>query len=224
MTHLFRDRTEAGQLLGRALLQYAHRDDVIVLGLPRGGVPVAFEVAKALKAPLEIFVVRKLGVPGHRELAMGAIATGGVCVLNQEVIAELGIADHTIDEVAAEERIELARRETAYRGHDIPPDLRNKVAILVDDGIATGSTMRAAVRAVRLQKAARIVVAVPTSARPSYDGVKREADEVISLMRPLDFSSVGEWYEDFSQTTDQDVTRLLAEANHNPEFHRLAHR
>jgi putative phosphoribosyl transferase len=201
-------------MLAGALKKYANRNDVIILGLPRGGVPVAFEVASKLNAPLDVFVVRKLGVPGHRELAMGAIATGGVRVLNEEVIAELGLSQLTIDAVAAEEQKELARRELAYRGHDTSPKLQGKTVILVDDGIATGSTMRAAVRAVRLQKPARIVVAVPTAAPSSYAHIKFEADETIALATPADFYAVGQWYEDFAQTTDQDVTRLLAKAGH----------
>jgi putative phosphoribosyl transferase len=216
MRDIFRDRVQAGQLLADRLTKYANRDDVIVLGLPRGGVPVAFEVASKLKAPLDVFVVRKLGVPGHRELAMGAIATGGVRVLNQEVVEGLGISQLTIDAVAAGEQKELARRELAYRGHGTSPKIRGKTVILIDDGIATGSTMRAAVRAVRLQEPARVVVAVPTAARSSYNELKREADEIIALMVPDEFCAVGQWYENFSQTIDEEVTRLLEKAGHSP--------
>jgi predicted phosphoribosyltransferase len=216
MRNLFRDRVHAGQLLANALSQYGHRHDVIVLGLPRGGVPVAFEVASKLNAPLDVFVVRKLGVPGHRELAMGAIATGGVLVLNQEVVDELGISQLTIDAIAVEEQKELARRELAYRGHDASPQLGGKIVILVDDGIATGSTMRAAVRAVRRQQPARIVVAVPTAAPSSYFSLEPEADEVIALMTPEGFYAVGQWYENFSQTSDAEVTALLEKAGHGP--------
>ena len=214
MRNLFRDRAQAGQWLAGALTKFANRNDVIVLGLPRGGVPVAVEVASKLNAPLDVFVVRKLGVPGHRELALGAIATGGVRVLNEELMEGLGISHLTIDAIAAEEQKELARRELVYRGHDSSPKLRDKIVILVDDGIATGSTMCAAVRAVRLQKPARIVVAVPASAPSSYAKLEREADEIIALMTPEGFCAVGQWYEDFSQTTDEEVTRLLASADH----------
>ena len=216
MRELFQDRVQAGQLLADALMKYAHRHDVIVLGLPRGGVPVAFEVASKLKAPLDVFVVRKLGLPGHRELAIGAIATGGVRVLNEEVIAELGLSQLTIDTVALEEQKELTRRELAYRGHGSSPTLRSKIVILVDDGIATGSSMRAAVRAIRLQQPARIVVAVPTAAPSSCAHLQGEADEIIALMTPENFYAVGQWYEDFSQTTDAEVAALLAQAGHAP--------
>jgi len=212
----FRDRVHAGQLLAGALTKYANRDDVIVLGLPRGGMPVAFEVAAALKAPLDVFVVRKLGVPAYRELAMGAIASGGVSVRNEEVLAELGITQRTFNAVAAEEQKELARRELAYRGHDSPPEIRGKIVILVDDGIATGSTIRAGIRALRLQQPASIIVAVPTAAAACCAALEREADELIALITPEDFRAVGEWYEDFSQTTDQEVTHLLAKAGHGP--------
>ena len=216
MRNRFRDRVQAGQLLANALTKYANRDDVIVLGLPRGGVPVAFEVASKLNAPLDVFVVCKLGVPGQRELALGAIATGGVRVLNQEVVDELGISQLTIDAIATEEQKELARRELAYRGHGASPKLRGRIVILVDDGIATGSTMRAAVRAVRRQEPARIVVAVPTAAASACFSLEREADEVIALMKPEEFYAVGQWYENFSQTRDAEVTALLARAGHGP--------
>jgi putative phosphoribosyl transferase len=215
---LFRDRLQAGQLLAAKLMKYANRKDVVVLGLPRGGVPVAFEVAKALHAPLDIFVVRKLGVPGHRELAMGAIATGGVRVLNQEVVQGLGLSQLTIDAVAAEEQQELARREVAYRGHDTAPKIKGQTVILVDDGIATGSTMRAAIKALFKQQPARLIVAVPTSAASSYREIRDQVDEMVALMAPEEFYAVGQWYENFSQTTDEEVTRLLEEAGHGPAF------
>ena len=216
MTKLFRDRTEAGELLADALKHYAGRDDVIVLGLPRGGVPVAFVVARRLKVPLDVFVVRKLGVPDYRELAMGAIATGGVCVINEQVVQQLGISQLTIDAVAADEQEELGRRELAYRGHTGAPILRHKTAILVDDGIATGSTMRAAIQAVRLQHPARVVVAAPTAAPGAFNRLRREADETVILMVPEDFSAVGQFYENFAQTTDEEVTSLLAKARRTP--------
>jgi predicted phosphoribosyltransferase len=212
MRNQFRDRREAGRLLAEELTKHANRSDVIVLGLPRGGVPVAYEVASKLHAPLDVFVVRKLGVPGYRELAMGAIATGGVRVLNKEVVEGLAISQPTIDAIAAEEFKELARREEAYRGHDRAPELRGKIVILVDDGIATGSTMRAAVQAIREQHPARLVVAVPTAARESCFDLRRAVDDIIVLMIPENFHAVGQWYEDFSQTTDVEVTRLLQEA------------
>ncbi|MBI3849085.1 MAG: phosphoribosyltransferase [Verrucomicrobia bacterium] len=216
MKNQFRDRVEGGQLLAAQLAKYANRKDVIVLGLPRGGVPVAFEVARELNAPLDVFVVRKLGVPGHRELAMGAIATGGVRVLNERVVQELGISKETIDAVAAEEHEELKRREVAYRGHGASPVIRGKTVILVDDGIATGSTIRAAVLALRKQHPARLIVAVPTAAASSCHELRRQVDEMLALMAPEEFYAVGQWYEDFSQTTDAEVTRLLELARDRP--------
>jgi putative phosphoribosyl transferase len=217
MRNSFRDRVEAGRLLAAELSEYANREDVIVLGLPRGGVPVAYEVARKLKAPLDVFVVRKLGVPGYRELAMGAIATGGVRVLNEHIVQELGISQETIDAVAAEEERELRRRELAYRGHGASPEIAGKTVILVDDGIATGSTMRAAVQALRQQHPARLVVAVPTAAPSSCREIRHQVDEMIALMTPQEFCAVGQWYEDFSQTTDAEVTRLLEQAGHGPD-------
>ncbi len=214
MRDSFQDRVQSGQLLAKELAAYATRKDVIVLGLPRGGVPVAFEVARKLNAPLDVFVVRKLGVPGHRELAMGAIATGGVRVLNDDVIRSLHIPPELIDSVAAEEERELHRREIAYRGHGASPAISGKSVILVDDGIATGSTMRAAVLALKKQHPARIIIAVPTAAPSSYRDLKHEVGEMIALMVPEEFYAVGQFYEDFSQTTDEEVTRLLEEAGH----------
>jgi putative phosphoribosyl transferase len=212
MRDIFRDRIEAGQLLARELRRYANEANVIVLGLPRGGVPVAFEVAKALRAPLDVFIVRKLGTPGHRELAMGAIATGGVRVLNREVVAGLGIPMKVIDAVTAEEERELKRRELAYRGSYSEPEVRGKTVILIDDGIATGSTMRAGVRALRAQHPARLIVAVPTVAGSTYRQLRPEVDELVALMTPEPFFGVGQWYQDFSQTSDAEVTDLIERA------------
>ncbi len=206
----FRNRTDAGRQLAQKLAAYANRPDVLVLGLPRGGVPVAFEVAQALGAPLDVFVVRKLGVPGHEELAMGAVATGGVRVLNDEIVRGLGISDHEIDAVAARQLQELARRERLYRGDRPPPDVAGRTVILVDDGLATGATMRAAVAALRQQQPARIVIAVPTASPDTSAALKAEADDVVCAMTPEPFFAVGHWYEDFTQTTDDEVRELLA--------------
>jgi predicted phosphoribosyltransferase len=208
----FRDRTEAGQFLAGQLRTYADRDDVLVLGLPRGGIPVAYEVAKALRARLDVFVVRKIGVPGRRELAMGAIATGGVIFRNEEVLRELHIRPAVFEEVVAEESAELHRREQAYRGHAAAPDLRGKIVILVDDGIATGSTMQAAVEAVRHQEPARLVVAAPAAAEQTCARLRPRVDDVVVSICDPDFQSVGQWYVDFYQTTDEEVTELLAHA------------
>jgi len=209
----FRDRREAGQLLATKLTAYANRPDVLVLALPRGGVPVAYEVARALGAPMDIFLVRKLGVPGYEELAMGAIATGGVRVLNDELVGGLRIPDYIIDEVAAWEQQELERRERLYRGDRPVPDVRGRTVILVDDGLATGATMQAAVKALRLQQPARIVVAVPTAAPETCTQLKAVADDVICAITPEPFHAVGLWYEDFSQTTDEEVRDLLAQGS-----------
>jgi predicted phosphoribosyltransferase len=206
----FRDRREAGRLLAARLSAYANRPDVLVLALPRGGVPVAAEVARALGAPLDVFVVRKLGVPGHEEFAFGAIATGGVRVLNEDVVRALQIPDRVIDAVAAREQEELARRERVYRGDRPPLDVRGRTVILVDDGLATGATMHAAIRALRQQQPARIVVAVPTASPESCDELKRVVDDVVCATTLDPFYAVGLWYEDFSQTTDEEVRELLA--------------
>jgi len=206
----FRDRREAGRLLAAQLGAYAKRPDVLVLALPRGGVPVAAEVASALGAPLDVFVVRKLGVPGHEEYALGAIATGGVRVLNEEVVQALRIPDRVIDALAGREQEELARRERVYRGHRPPPDVRGRTVILVDDGLATGATMHAAIRALRQQQPARIVVAVPTASPETCAELKTEVDDIICATTPDPFYAVGLWYEDFSQTTDEEVRELLA--------------
>lgn len=208
----FFNRSEAGQLLAENLSSYANRVDVIVLALPRGGVPVAAEVAKKLNAPLDVFVVRKLGLPGHPELAMGAIASGGVRVFNGEVVNALRISDEVIDAVSAEELIELQRREKAYRADRPALDLEGKTVIVVDDGIATGSTMLAAVAALRQLNAARIVVAAPVIAASTHSQIQCAADEVAAVMVPESFYAVGQWYEDFSQTTDEEVRELLAQA------------
>jgi erythromycin esterase-like protein/predicted phosphoribosyltransferase len=207
---LFRDRREAGRLLATRLTHYANRPDVLVLALPRGGVPVAYEVASALGAPLDVFVVRKLGVPGYEELAMGAVATGGVRVLNDRLVNRLGIPDDMIDAVAAREQQELARRERLYRDGRPPPDVRGRTVILVDDGLATGATMHAAIQALRQQNPARIVVAVPTASPEACEEMKAEVDEVICAITPDPFEAVGLWYRDFSQTTDEEVRALLA--------------
>lgn len=212
----FRNRTEAGQQLARRLMKYSDRPDVIVLALPRGGVPVGYEVAQALHAPLDVFVVRKLGVPGREELAMGAIASGGVRVLNDEVVEALNIPDEIIDGVTSRERRELARRERSYRDDRAAPEVRGRTVILVDDGIATGSTMKAAIEALRHLKAGRIVVAAPTAALGTVREMKPSVDELIAVMTPADFGGVGQWYEDFSQTSDEEVRELLERASQSP--------
>jgi predicted phosphoribosyltransferase len=208
----FYNRTEAGQFLAESLSAYANRDDVVVLALPRGGVPVAAEVAKRLKAPLDVFVVRKLGLPGHPELAMGAIASGGVRVFNGEVVNALRIPDEVIDAVSAEELIELQRREKAYRADRPPLDIEGKTVIVVDDGIATGSTMLAAVSGLRQLNAARIVVAAPVIAASTNSALQSAADEVAAVLAPEHFYAVGQWYQDFDQTSDEEVRDFLAQA------------
>jgi predicted phosphoribosyltransferase len=207
---IYRDRIDAGKQLAARLSDYVNRDDVLVLALPRGGVPVAHEVAKALHAPLDIFLVRKLGVPGHEELAMGAISTGGVRVINADVVDYLRIPARVVDAVVDTELRELARRERLYRGARKEPDVSGKTAILVDDGLATGSTMRAAVEALRQQHPARIVVAVPVSAPETCDEYRMGVDEIICAQTPEFFMGVGKWYSDFSQTTDEEVREILA--------------
>ena len=206
---LFRDRREAGRLLAAKLTAYANRPDVIVLALPRGGVPVADEVARALGAPLDVFVVRKQGVPGSEELAMGAVATGGVRVLNDQLVNRLGIPDHLIDAVAVREGQELARRERLYRGGRPLLDVRDRTVILVDDGLATGATMHAAIAALRQLHPARIVVAVPTASPETCEEMRAEVDDVICAITPEPFQAVGRWYQDFAQTTDEEVQDLL---------------
>ena len=210
MTMHFRDRTEAGQLLAQRLTGYAQRPGVLVLALPRGGVPVAYEVARALNAPLDVFVVRKLGVPGHEELAMGAVASCGARVLNPSVVEALRIPDSVIEQVAAQEFEELARRERTYRDSRPPPEVAGRTIILVDDGIATGATMRAAVAALRQMGAGSIVVATPTVALSTLREMRPEVDDFVAVMTPADFMGVGQWYQDFSQTTDEEVRELLS--------------
>ena len=209
MRDVFRDRREAGRELAGHLRQHAGRNDVVVLALPRGGVPVAYEVAEALDAPLDLFLVRKLGTPGHRELAMGAIASGGVRVLNDEVVQWYNIPPAAIDVVAAEEQRELERREQAYREGRPPVPMAGRIVILVDDGLATGSTMRAAVKAIRQLNPARLVVAVPVGAEETCRELTQEADEVVCARMPRPFTAVGQWYLDFGQTTDEEVRTLL---------------
>jgi putative phosphoribosyl transferase len=208
----FRDREEAGRALAEDLRRYAGRRDMVVLGLPRGGVVVAFEVARELGVPLDIFLVRKLGAPGHEELAAGAVASGDVMLLNDDVVRELGINARQIEQIATRERGLLARREAIYRGHSSPVALSGKTVILVDDGLATGATMRTALASARRLDPARIVVAVPTAPAETCTTLAAEADEVVCLMTPSPFFSVGEWYEDFGQTSDDEVVALLERA------------
>ena len=212
----FTDRAHAGRELAGRLAPYRGRSDVLVLALPRGGVPVGFEVAEALSAPLDVFVVRKLGVPGHEELAMGAIASGGVRVVNDDVVGRLGVPAGSIAEVVEREQGELERREHAYRGGREPPDLEGKVVILVDDGLATGATMLAAVRAARRLGPARVVVATPVAAPPTCAMLAREADEVVSVMTPDPMHAISLWYRDFPQTPDDEVRDLLERAGDGP--------
>jgi putative phosphoribosyl transferase len=207
----FHDRREAGQLLARQLAYYKDRDDVVVLALPRGGVPVAYEIARDLKAPLDVFVVRKLGVPWQPELAMGAIAGRGTEVLNGDVVTAYNIPPHVIRAVAEREGRELQRRLQEYRGDRPFPELRNRTVILVDDGLATGSSMRAAVNAVRHERPREVVVAVPVAAPSTCREFQNEVDQIVCLRTPPDFSAVGLWYQDFSQTTDDEVRELLSD-------------
>ena len=211
---IFRDRTDAGRQLAARLTEYADRPDVIVLALPRGGVPVGYEVARALHAPLDVFLVRKLGLPGQEELAIGAIASGGVRVLNREVVDALQIPDEVIETVTAKESRELERRERVYRGDRPLPDLRGQTVILVDDGLATGSSMRAAIAALRQQGPARIVVAVPVGAPQTCAEFEAEADETVCARTPEPFYAVGLWYDDFRQTSDEEVRELLERDSH----------
>jgi putative phosphoribosyl transferase len=208
----FRDRREAGRQLAQRLAAYANRPDVLVFALPRGGVPVAYEVARALHAPLDVFLVRKLGLPGHEELAMGAVASGGVRVLNRDVVERLQLPDDLIDAVTRRELQELERRERAYRGDRPFPDVQGKTIILVDDGLATGSTMRAAAEALRQQGPARLVIAVPAGSPETCNDFREEVDEVVCAITPDPFYAVGLWYQDFSQTTDDEVRELLSAA------------
>ena len=212
----FQNRREAGWRLATKLDEYTSRPDVIVLALPRGGVPVGYEVAKALNLPLDVFVVRKLGVPGHEELAMGAIASGGTRALNRDVIQMLGIPEDVIEAVASQEERELKRREHLYRGSRPHVQAQDKAVILVDDGIATGATMRAAIAALRQLQAKWIIVAAPVIALDTYNVLRGYANDIVAVIAPDDFGGVGRWYEDFSQTTDEEVRELLQDADQNP--------
>ena len=215
----FIDRRDAGRVLASRLMKYAARDDVIVLALPRGGVPVAYEVASALGAPMDVFLVRKLGTPGHRELAMGAIASGGVRVINEDVVQWYGISESAIDRIAREEQEELERRESEYRDDRPAPDLTNRIVIVIDDGLATGSTMRAAAQAVRARHPARVVIAVPVGAPQTCAELAAVADEVICVRMPEPFSAVGQWYLNFEQTGDAEVRELLQKSSATPQAH-----
>lgn len=208
----FKNRQEAGQRLARLLEQYAGRTDLVVLALPRGGVPVAYEIAQSLKAPLDVLVVRKLGVPGHEELAMGAIAGGGIRVLHDAVIRAAGLPPAVVDQVTHDEERELLRREEAYRGSQPALPVEDHVVILVDDGLATGSTMRAAIAAIRRRRPSHIIVAVPVASPETCEELRDEADEIYCAVTPALFFGVGQWYEDFSQTTDEEVRNLLERA------------
>ena len=212
----FRDRVHAGKFLAERLGHYANRADVLVLALPRGGVPVAHEVAKALHAPMDVFLVRKLGVPGHQELGMGAIATGGLRILNDGIIRELGISQKTIETVSDTEQQELQRRERMYRGERPAPPIENRTVIIVDDGLATGSTMKAAVRALREQRPSRLIVAVPTAPLETCEELREIADEVICAVTPRPFFAVGGSYADFNQITDEEVRDLIGRASKIP--------
>jgi putative phosphoribosyl transferase len=209
----FKDRRDAGRRLAAVLRQYAGRSDLIVLALPRGGVPVAYEVAQALSVPLDVFLVRKLGVPGHGELAMGAIAAGGIEVLSEDLIRELGIPRAIVEQVAVHERLELDRRDRAYRSGRQAPAVGDRTVILVDDGLATGSSMQAATLALRQHAPARVVIAVPVGAFETCTRLRELADDVVCLETPEPFTAVGLWYEDFDQTSDEEVSRLLSDAN-----------
>lgn len=211
---LFRDRRDAGRKLAQQLTDYVGRNDVIVLALPRGGVPVAYEVALALHAPLDIFIVRKLGLPGHEEVAIGAIASGGVRVLNEDIVRYLNIPMPLIDAVVRRELRELERRAGAYRGNRPPPDVKGRTAILIDDGLATGASMRAAVVGLRARSPAHIVIAVPTAAPETCEAFKSKVDRIVCATTPEPFYGVSRWYENFSQTTDEEVKILLEEATH----------
>ncbi|MBD3182448.1 phosphoribosyltransferase [Candidatus Poribacteria bacterium] len=209
----FKNRVDAGKKLADKLSDYSDKDNVIILALPRGGAPVAFEVAKKINAPLDVFLVRKLGVPGREELAMGAIASGGVRVLNDDILRMLSIPDEGINRVAEKEQKELERREIEYRGDRQELDVKGKICILIDDGLATGASMRAAIKALQQMEPAKIVVAVPVGASEVCEGFENEADEVICAATPEPIHAIGAWYDNFSQTTDDEVRAILAEAD-----------
>jgi len=209
---IFRDRSEAGTILAASLEAYSHRPNTVVLALPRGGVPVAFEIGQRLGLPVDVFIVRKLGVPGHEELAMGAIASGGVRYINEDVMSQLGIEEQTVDAVSRREEKEIERRELLYRMGRPPLDVHGKTVILVDDGLATGSTMLAAIAALRLSRPARVVVAVPAAARETCSKISREVDDIVCAAMPEPFHAVGNWYVRFPQTTDEEVRDLLSRA------------
>jgi len=213
----FENRKEAGKELSEKLVHYIGKPNLIVLALPRGGVPVAFEVASRLKAPLDVFIVRKLGVPGYQELAMGALATGGEYYLNKDVTQGLGISESTIESVIASEKKELDRQNKLYRGKRPFPILKDQVVIIIDDGLATGSTMLAAVRAIRKEKPSKIVVAVPVAPESSLGLLLSEVDEFVTVLSPQDFHAVGEWYLDFGQTTDEEVKERLLLQSRDPQ-------
>lgn len=212
MAERFTDRTDAGQQLAAALMRYGGRDDVSVLGLPRGGVPVAFEIANALDAPLDVFLVRKLGLPGHEEFGIGAIASGGIRVVDESVLRTYGVTPETLDRITAREQAELERRERLYRDERPPPPIQDRVVILVDDGLATGSTMRAAIAALRVEAPREIVVAVPVGATETCAAISALADDVVCLATPEPFNAVGLWYDNFDQTEDSQVHELLERA------------
>ena len=217
----FEDRFDAGRFLARQLQHHAGNPNVVVLALPRGGVPVAFEIARAIDAPLDVFVVRKLGAPGYEELAMGAIATGGVRVFNEEVIQHLGVSQSWIEATIREQEEELRRREEAYRGDRLPAELQGHTVILVDDGLATGASMRAAVRALRQRHPAAITVAVPIGSLDTCDQFRPEVEEIVCARTPEPFHAVGAWYQDFTQTTDDEVRELLDRAAHERRVRRV---
>lgn len=210
----FKDRRDAGRKLAQKLSAYAVKPDIVVLALPRGGVPVAYEVALALSAPLDVFIVRKLGLPGREELAMGAVASGGVRVLNGDIVRMLSIPEEVINIVTKRELRELQRREELYRGNRPTPEVSERTILLIDDGLATGASMRAAIAGLRAQDPARIVVAVPAAAPEACEAFRTEVDEIVCAITPEPFYGVGRWYEDFSQVTDEEVRMLLEEANH----------
>lgn len=218
----FKNRIEAGRLLAEELKSYANRTDVLILALPRGGLPVAFEVAQALGAPLDLMLVRKLGVPGQEELAMGAIATGGIKVLSQELVKSLNISAAALEAVISKEKRELERREHVYRGNRPVPEVGNRCVILIDDGLATGATMKAAVLALRQQQPAQIIIGVPVAPPDTVEELRKEADEIICLATPEPFYAIGTWYVDFSQTSDEEVRTLLARAWRQVETDRLS--